>query len=387
MADANQSNVKVFPAGTVILQEGPSSPKAMIVVLQGNVGVFRNYGMNTQTQTKVLTQGNVHGELSLFLGHDHRDTLVALTNSAALIVDRRNIAEFFSKQSSLAITVIEGLCRKMSDPNYFKEEASAGDSHRRSSLFPESHGNYTLPMNNDNELLFPTKTTCPLCGHTFDTLTIFESRLRRETTDPDQRVRYQGIEPLYYEIMTCPNCFLSASAGKFEEVPRSAANSIMQQVGPYKLEMYIRTGKDRDTFTVFAGYYLALLCAPYIYDDYQMTTATLWLKISRLYQDVEDGQLFLYATQKALDDYLYSYEYLNVNEKQSQQLCYMIGEMYFRLGDYEKSRQYLFMAKTNKEGTPLMQRQADLRIDDVRDAMQAKKEAAEAEQAIEAETL
>ncbi len=379
MSTVIESGVRNYAAGSVILPEGPASPKAMIIVLQGNIGVFKFFGMNTQIQTSVLSQGNVHGELSLFLGEDQRETLVALTSATVLIVTRKNISDFFTSQSQLAITVVEGICRKLSDPAYHVQLSSADEPSRRSSLFPEEHGTYQLALTNDAELLYPTKTTCPLCGHTFDTLTVFESRLKRLKTDPDQRVRYQDIEPLYYEIITCPNCFLSAASGKFEEVEKRVSNQIMQKVGPYKLEMYIRTGKDRDTFTVFAIFFLALLCAPAIYDDYQLTTASLWLKISRLYQDVGDDQLFLFATQKALDDYIFCYERLHINEKQSQQVCYMIGEMYFRLGNYDRARQYLFMAKTNKEGTPLLQRQADLRIDDVREAIEASKATAESE--------
>ena len=375
MPDEIIPGVNVYPSGTVILKEGPSSVKAMTIVLQGSVAVFRYYGMNTQTQIKVLTQGNVYGELSLFSGQDPKDTLVALTNATVLTVTRKNITEFFSKQTALAISVVEGLCKKFGELSAADDIGPDDGISRKSTLFPQDHGSYTLAMNNKADSVYPSKTTCPLCSQVFDTLTVFESRLRRDTTDADGRIHYQGIEPMYYEIITCPNCFFSAGAKKFEETDKSVNNKVMQAVGPYKLEMFIHTGTERDTFSVFAGFYLAVLCAPFIYDDYQLTTANLWLKISRLYQDAGDEQLFIYATKKALEDYLYSYEHLRINEKQSQQVCYMIGEMYFRLSEYDKARQYLFMAKTNKEGTPLMQRQADIRIDEIRDVMNAKKAA------------
>ena len=370
------SGVGVYPSGTVIIKEGPASPKAMSIILQGSIAVLRNYGMNTERQLKVLTQGNVHGELNLFTGQPPRDTLVALTDATVLTVTRKNISEFFSKQTALAISVVEGLCKKLLENSAEEQSDTEGDLSQKSTLFPEGHGSYTLGLMNRSDLVFPTSSICPLCAHTFDTLTVFESRLRRDKTDPDQRVHYQGIEPMYYEIVTCPNCLFSAGAAKFEFADKSAVGKIMQSVGPYKLEMFIHTGIERDTFTVFAGFYLALLCAPHIYDDHQLITASLWLKISRLYQDAGDENMFLYATKKALEDYLYSYEHLRINEKQSQQVSYMIGEMYFRIHDYDKARQYLFTAKTNKEGTPLLQRQADIRIDEIREVMNAEKVAA-----------
>ena len=375
MASTFTSGLKAFTVGSVILAEGPSSPMAMAIVLQGSVGVFKFYGMNTQRQEKVLTQGNVHGEVSLFLGKPPEHTLVALTDSAVMLVDRKGLPDFFSKQSSLAITVVEEMCKKLHDPAFHSGAGTGGEPSAASSLFPEGHGSYELPLSNGASLIFPTQATCPICGYTFDTLTVFESRLKRDRTDPDQRVRYKEIEPLYYEILTCPNCFLSAGSGKFAEVDKSAAGDIMKAVGPYILDMQIKTGLERDTFTVFAGYYLALLSAPYIYDDHQLITASLWLKISRLYQDVDDREMMLYASKKTLDEYVYCYERLRISDKQSQQVCFMIGEMCFRLGDYNKARQYLFMAKTNKAGSPVLQRQADLRIDDIREMVQNQKDA------------
>ncbi|MCL2539226.1 MAG: DUF2225 domain-containing protein [Oscillospiraceae bacterium] len=375
MSSASLSGLKAYIAGAVILKEGPASPKIMAVVLQGSVGVFRYYGMKNQKQERVLTQGNIYGEFSLFLGRAPEHTLVALTDSAVMLVDRDGLQDFFAKQPALAVNVVEELCKKLTNPALGEGEDSS-EGQIKSSLFPEGHGSYTLPLTNTASLIFPTKTTCPNCGFVFDTLTVFESRLKRDRTDPDQRIRYKEIEPMYYEIITCPNCFLSASSGKFDETDKSAAEQIMQAVGQYILEISIQTGVDRDSFTVFAGYYLAILCAPYIYDNHQLITASLWLKLSRMYQDVEDSQMFLYSTQKALEEYVYCYERLRINDKQSQQVCFMIGEMYMRLDDYNKARQYFFMAKTNKAGSPVLQRQADLRIDDIRDALHTQKEAA-----------
>jgi len=378
MSSANISGLKAYIAGAVILKEGSASQRMMAIILQGSVGVFRYYGMKNQRQERVLTQGNVYGELSLFMGRPQDNTLVALTDSAVMLVDRGGLQDFFAKQPALAVNVIEELCKKLTVSDTRAEEDTGEGGSVGSSLFPEGHGSYTLPLTNTAPIIFPTQTTCPNCGFTFDTLTVFESRLKREKTDPDQRVRYKEIEPMFYEIITCPNCFLSASASKFDELDKSAADSIMQAVGPYILEITIKTGAERDTFTVFAGYYLALLCAPFIYSDHQLITSSLWLKLSRIYQDAGDSRMYLYATQKALEDYVYCYERIRINEKQSQQVSFMIGEMYLRLDDLNKARQYFFMAKTNKAGSPALQRQADLRIDDVRDALHARKEAAEA---------
>jgi hypothetical protein len=131
--------------------------------------------------------------------------------------------------------------------------------------------------------------------------------------------------------------------------------------------MYIRTGTERDTFTVFAGYYLAILCAPVAFDDHQLITANLWLRISRLYKDCEEETLRLYAVKKALEDYEYAYQNLKISEKQSQQLCYIMGDLQYQLGDLDEARNYFFVAKSNREGSALMKRQADMRLEEIRE--------------------
>jgi uncharacterized protein (DUF2225 family) len=365
------TNLKVFPMGAVVIQEGADSPKDMVLVLQGNIGVYKHYRLNNEVQLRVIGQGSFHGEMSLFQGHEQGETLVALTKVIVLVISRKNVNEFFTRQPDMAFTIVEGICKKLAEKSTELAKYNSGgeesEPSRRSSLFPDGHGSYTLNLYNNTEGVYSAKVTCPLCGFTFDNLAVLQSKLRVEKTDPDLRVRYKDMEPLYYEITTCPNCFFSAAAAQFEGVSRRFAADVNQKVGPYKLEMYIRTGTERDTFTVFAGYYLALLCAPVAFDDHQLITANLWLKISRLYQDCSEAQLQLFAVEKALKDYNYAYQNLKISEKQSQQLCYIMGDLYCQLGDLDAARNFFFLAKSNKEGSALMKRQADMRLEEIRE--------------------
>jgi uncharacterized protein (DUF2225 family) len=315
--------------------------------------------------------------MSLFLGQEQGETLVALTKVIVMVIGRKNINDFFTRQPDMAFTIVEGICKKLAGANAelakFHADDGAPEPSRQSALFPEGHGNYTLQMYNNTDSVYSTQVTCPLCGHTFDNLAVIQSKLRVEKTDSDLRVRYRDFEPLYYEITTCPNCFLSAAAAQFEGISRRFGRDISQKVGPYKLEMYIQTGTERDTFTVFAGFYLALLCAPVAFDDHQLITANLWLKISRLYQDCGDETLRMYAAKNALKDYDYAYQNLKISGKQSQQLCYIMGDLHARLGDLDMARNFFFEAKSSNEGTALMKRQADIRLDEIRSLIRTQK--------------
>lgn len=371
-------NVKPYAKGSVIVQAGDQNGE-LFLLLQGSAGVYKNYRMNGEAVVTVLSQGGAFGEMALFLGKAQEHTLVALTDSVILSVSRKNVGEFFASRPDAAFGIVEGICRRSEQLRDMLEkyeiEHSDQAASQVSSLFPEGHGSYKLELNNTNqELLYPQKCTCPLCGHNFESLTVISTKLRMERTDSDLRTRYKDIEPIYYDIITCPNCFLSATNDQFADISKRWMEDINQKVGPYKLELEIKTGPYRDAFTVFAGYYLALRCASVCFDNHQLVTANLWLRLSRIYRDCEDANMARYAWEKALADYNYAYEHFHIPEKQSQQLCYLIGDLYHKLGDLDSARNFFFLVKTNKAGTIVLKRQADQRLDEIREILRKQRE-------------
>jgi hypothetical protein len=128
----------------------------------------------------------------------------------------------------------------------------------------------------------------------------------------------------------------------------------------------IKTGEARDTFTVFAGYYLAFICLPICFDSYQSIAAELWKKLAALYKDCGDDDMYLYASENALREYDYVYRNFNLSENQIQQVCYILGDLYERLNDDTRAREYFFMAKTNRAGTHIMKIEAEKRLEEIK---------------------
>jgi hypothetical protein len=46
-----------------------------------------------------------------------------------------------------------------------------------------------------------------------------------------------------------------------------------------------------------------------------------------------------------------------------QQICFVIGEINFRLGDLVKAREFFYSAMVNKDGNPVVRRQAEDRLE------------------------
>ena len=372
MPDANfmSSNIARYPKGSVIAAANDPNIKNMFFILQGSAGVYKNFKLGDEVMLKVLNKGDFWGEFALFLNVDYRESLVALADTVVLIITRRNLSEFLAAQPDVAVNIVENICRRLSvaETELLKLTGAHGkpEASRGSKIFPEGHGSYELPLTNENEVLQEESSTCPLCGHIFSILFLISSRLRLDRIDPDKRTRYKEIEPLYYEVITCPSCFYSAQSDRFSTVSKKLSDGVNKKIGPYKLDMYVKTGLERDTFTVFAGYYLAVLCAEVCFDQYQMIAAGLWQKISRLYQDAGDNNLLLYASQKSLDNYLYSYEHFNISPQHMPQYCYVIGDLYARTGDIENARKFFYMAKTNPAITQQLKRDADIRMEELK---------------------
>jgi uncharacterized protein (DUF2225 family) len=296
----------------------------------------------------------------------------------ALEITRANVFEIFSKQPEITYTLMQGLCRRidaLNTSNQFLHSEAKKDSPSKvlvsgsSPLFPETHGNYILPMDNSpSEFLFEDTVKCPICGHKFPHLTALTSKLVQESRDDDYRIRYKGIEPMYYEVVTCPNCLYSAMADLFKdiEVTKRMMEGMHDTMSPYLGNTEIQTGTNRDTFTVFAGYYLAILGAPRCFYEHQRITARLWRNLGRIYDDCSDEYMMLYALQKSVDEYLYSYSHFDIEGKNMQQLCFVIGELKYKLGDLLKAREFLYSAMVNREGNPVIKRQAEDRLETVK---------------------
>jgi uncharacterized protein (DUF2225 family) len=231
-------------------------------------------------------------------------------------------------------------------------------------LFPEGHGSYKLPIKEQDASCLMLKTAkCPLCKTEFKTQRVRNSKLSLDHTDSDMRSHYRGIEPLYYDVITCPRCLYSALTEMFEKPEKGILPAELEAIRP---GVQIRNGADMDTFSVFAGYYLALLCAPKCFASNALAIAKLYLKLSRIYGDCGDKHMEEELTKKALEAYIGVYEQGDLTGSQEQQLCLIIGELSYKINDMKNALEFLFKAKNITDGAPLLKTQAEDRIFEIR---------------------
>lgn len=364
------AKVKRFEKGQMILRAGDNSAQEMYILLKGSAAAYIHSGQPTEQQIAAYKAGDFFGEDILFLGQIPIITVIATENIITLPISRGKEQEFFTEQPEAAFALAQEFCwRAQHNRETAQTKATATVPPPQpiaSALFPAEHIPAELPLaGEDSEYLFMKSYTCPICGHTFKSLSIKASKLEAEHTDTDLRVHYANIEPLYYDVVTCPNCWYSALTEMFKE-GAAQKGQIDQLLKDYKSQIKLKTDGNLDSLTVFAGYYLALACAPKCFRNYHASMGKLWLKLSHIYDDCQEEKMALHATEQALKGYMSAYENSAMPSKQNQQLYYIIGELSLRLNDLNTARKFFFQAKVDKEGSPVVTRHAEDRIEYLR---------------------
>jgi uncharacterized protein (DUF2225 family) len=287
----------------------------------------------------------------------------------AVVLDSESIFDYFHNEYEATFAIFADICRRAKDNPQKKALHPNRKVAGRSSLFPEGHGDYRLPQPEEDippDTLYENKETCPICGVTFKAVGVRESKLVRKATDADLREHYKGVEPMYYDIITCPQCLYSAASDVFAKAEPADQDGLLQELVSIKLELGIEFDSTRDAASVFAGYYLALMCAPRCFLNADLMTSKMWVKLSRLYQDCGDANMTEYANHRAFDAYDYVYQHMNLSPKAMQRLTFIMGDLQFKLGDYKKAKDLLFKAKIFKGGTEQIKRCSEDRLDEIK---------------------
>ena len=423
------SQIRSYKTGTMFCKDGVGND--MYILIQGKVAVINSLN---RRMVAVIGPGDFFNEFLVFSEEQVHVNTVALTDVTALPLSKFGMAGFAGEEPRLAFELMRAMYERFDELNDeyqtvtghrwapkmpadadqpaapapkaapakkpdFKSvdgvfetssELPAGpvpqpgaSSHEDCALFPEGHtGNYELKLtNSDNTHMCEIEYTCPVCGSTFKGLKILTSRLGASTSDPDTRKHYKNFDPIYYEVVTCPFCLFSTLASMFNTV-EDVKEDFLEDLQVYHNADF-KFGADPDTAAVFAGYYLALICAPQCFSKPQLVEASLLHKLSWLYHDCKDDKMEKLCAQKALEMYLKGYVELVMSADKEVQLCMIIGELSYEMGNLKDAKTYYYKAKMNPVAPAFLKRRADSRLEDLKDY--EKKLQAEAEAEAEAQ--
>jgi len=191
------------------------------------------------------------------------------------------------------------------------------------------------------ENTFVVEKLCPVCMKETRVIKT-RSRLIVEKRDEDLCVHYKGFSPYYYRIWICEHCGFAADEATFTaKMPNKHREILWEFLQQKDLDIEFtetRTLPDAVGSFIMALFYCDMIKAPASKKaSYNLNTAWLY-RFTEKYPDEEKEYL---ARAAELFNESLSRERYPVGGLTDTAAVYLVGAIYYRLGDYEKCTQYL----------------------------------------------
>lgn len=187
---------------------------------------------------------------------------------------------------------------------------------------------------------FMVKKPCPICKKETRVIKT-RSRLIVEKTDEDFCVHYKGFNPYYYKIWVCEHCGYAADEKTFlSQMPDRQRKTLWEYLANKQLDIEFK--EERDVPDAIASYQLALTYLD-IVESPPSRKASYNLQLGWIYRFMGDTDKENEYLQKAAEFYDQSIvkERYPIGNLTDSGAMYLVGALYFRLGDLEKCAQHL----------------------------------------------
>lgn len=84
----------------------------------------------------------------------------------------------------------------------------------------------------EQDYLFDKSFTCPICDKEFKAKTVKVGKVKLAGTDMDLRPKYEQVDLLKYDIISCPHCGYAALSRYFKFVTSPQAQNIKKTISP-----------------------------------------------------------------------------------------------------------------------------------------------------------
>lgn len=185
---------------------------------------------------------------------------------------------------------------------------------------------------------FDREYTCPVCSHQFSSLAVRSSSVYVITKNSDFRVVYKGLDPFYYSIIACPKCCYAASQNVFSNEIDNGCDVLRNALSHLQPAPIPNLCGERDQRQALQALRLAIQSAQ-LRRVPPGDLAGLLLGAAWISEDLQDQRLESVYRHAALECYLEAFDHasggiVHMNEAQS---CYLIAELYRRIGEYGKA--------------------------------------------------
>lgn len=117
-----------------------------------------------------------------------------------------------------------------------------------------------VPKIEEKDLIYDKTFTCPVCDKEFSAKIMKSGKAKLLGTDSDLRAKYEGIDPVKYDVELCPHCGYAALGRYFTGLTSTQAKMIREKVSA-KVQIHSYEGETYSYEHAMERYKLALVCA------------------------------------------------------------------------------------------------------------------------------
>lgn len=186
----------------------------------------------------------------------------------------------------------------------------------------------------DNRL-YNKSIPCPVCAKQFEITKVKSKGCKVESVDSDFYVRYEGINPIFYDVLVCEHCGYAAQAEKFETITDREAKLIRENIMPRWKKRSL--SGERTVEAAIEAFKLALYNL-HIRNAKNSELAKVCIRLAWLYR-ISEEQKEKEFLEFALRNYTAAYEneHFPVDKLDEFTCMYMIGELHRRTGNGEEA--------------------------------------------------
>lgn len=365
------------PKGAFIFHENDQGAE-MYIVLKGSVEIYMESNGH-KIKLADITPGGFFGEMSLLEGQNRTATALTTSDSVLLIVTKTNFDDVISKAPQVALRIMKGLSsrirelnirlkQKVTDDHSLSQTGAANSAPGVSNQNGAGAGNtQTATVENGPvvikeehfDRLLHREITCPVCGHVFKAYVVKESKLKQVKRTEELRVIYEDIDPLYYNVLICPECCYARKHDEFGTLDDLWKKKLEVTMNERKAKYPLDFSNRRTLGFILQTYLVAVECCECLGKrSLDEKIAGLWLNLSWLYEEMEKSEEALQAKSEALNKYKNAYIMGAGGGEQDHKMEYLIGKLSWDRGEAKEAREYLFKAATRRDGHSLLKQMA-----------------------------
>lgn len=299
------STPKQFAKDEYICYEGQPGSE-MYIILKGSVGVYLTSAIGTLTEIAQIPQGNFFGEMALFDNLPRSASCIALEETLCVAITKENLKEFLASCPEMVEKILENLSariRKLDNDLYKNTCVVPKHAIPKFSIPKEYSFSHVVKEPYQNpKVMTKYIQKCPVCGKAVTVIDLKRNIMTFKKMNTDCRIEYLACEPLWYDVISCSNCYYtnhhlnffklySAEAEKLQFILRDEHAPIVEQ------ENVKRTAFDQ----LVLKYLQAIHINEHINASDNAMIGTLWLNLYWLGNDSGDDKFTMFCAEKAVE--------------------------------------------------------------------------------------